>query len=97
VKSRAEASGFRAVISFEARRGGVTLRFSAPMNPKEFGIGFDAVSAWNTVWADDRMSVALSFAEPVVAGRDVTLLLFRAADASGNMISAPVKFKYTAE
>jgi hypothetical protein len=71
--------------------GSVTLYFSAPVNPKEFGIGFDRALTWETVWTPYNMSVTLRFAEELEG--ELTLYLFRLADADNNMIPGLAMFK----
>src|SRR5262249_5510123 len=44
---------------------GLTLRFSEPLNPNEFGVGLDAVSSWATQWAADNASVRITFGSPL--------------------------------
>jgi hypothetical protein len=85
-------TAFTAAISVsDASPAGLTLRFSQPLNPGELGIGLDATSSWTTQWAADNASVRIAYASPVEHHRDVTVIVFRAADAAGNMIGGPVR------
>jgi hypothetical protein len=68
----------------------VTLRFSQPLNPNEFGVGLDAVGSWTTQWASDNTSVRIAYGTPVPAGCAVGVIVFRAVDTAGNMIGGPV-------
>jgi hypothetical protein len=84
-------TAFTAAISVsDASPAGLTLRFSQPLNPGELGVGLDATSSWTTQWAADNASVRIAYASPVDRHRDVTVIVFRAADAAGNMIGGPV-------
>jgi hypothetical protein len=85
-------TGFKATITaYDASADGVTLRFSEPLSPGEFGVGLDAVSSWTTRWAPDNTSVRITYASPVAAHEDVTVIVFRAVDAAGNMIGGPLR------
>jgi hypothetical protein len=70
---------------------GLTLSFSQPLNPDEFGVGLDAVSSWSTRWAAGNASVQIVYGSPVGRHEDVTVIVFRAVDAAGNMIGGPVR------
>lgn len=84
-------TAFTAAISVtDASATGLTLRFSQPLNPGEFGIGLDATSSWTTQWAADNASVRITYGSAVARHRDVTVIVFRAVDAAGNMIGSPV-------
>lgn len=84
-------TAFSATISVsDASATGLTLSFSQPLNPAEFGVGLDAVSSWNTQWAADNASVRIAYGSPV--REDVNVLVFRAVDAAGNMIGGPAHF-----
>jgi hypothetical protein len=77
------------ITASNASAAGVTLNFSQPLNPGEFGVGMDAVPSWTTQWAADNTSVQITYGSP--ARGDVTLLVFRAVDTAGNMIGGPVR------
>jgi hypothetical protein len=85
-------TAFSATISVsDASATGVTLRFSQPLNPGEFGVGLDGVSSWTTQWAAGNASVRITYGSPVAHRRDVTIIVFRAVDAVGNMIGGPAR------
>lgn len=89
-------TAFGATITVtDASATGLTLRFSQPLNPREFGVGLDAVSTWTTHWAADGTSVLIAYGSPVAPGQDVTIIVFRAVDAAGNMIGGPVRLTAT--
>lgn len=69
----------------------MTLRFSEPLNPNEFGVGLDAVSSWAMQWAADNTSVRIAYLTPLARRADVTVVVFRAVDTAGNMIGGPVR------
>ena len=70
---------------------GFTLAFDQPLDPAEFGVGLDAVSSWTTQWAADNSSVRITYSSPLARRADVNVIVFRAVDASGNMIGGPVR------
>lgn len=85
-------TAFNATITVsDATPTGVTLTFSQPLNPNEFGVGLDAVSSWTTQWAAGNSSVQITYATPVARHQDVNLIVFRAVDTAGNMIGGPVR------
>jgi hypothetical protein len=67
----------------------VTLRFSEPVNPGDFGLAINRVSSWSLQWAPDGTSVRITYAEPLACKGDVTVIVFRAVDAAGAMIGGP--------
>jgi hypothetical protein len=78
------------ITAADASAAGVTLSFSEPLNPGEFGVALSRVTSWTTQWASDRTSVRISYGTPAAARQQVTIIVFRAVDAAGNMIGAPV-------
>lgn len=85
-------TAFSATIAVsDASDSGLTLRFSEPLDPDEFGVGLDTVSSWTTQWAADNTSVRLVYGSPLAARGDVNVIVFRAADTGGNMIGGPVR------
>jgi hypothetical protein len=85
-------TAFNATITVsDASATGLTLRFSQPLNPDEFGVGLDAASSWTTQWAAGNASVRIAYGSPLAPGRDVTIIVFRAVDAAGNMIGGPAR------
>jgi hypothetical protein len=83
-------TAFGATISVsEASATGLTLSFSEPLNPNEFGVGIDAVSSWTTRWAADNASVQITYGGRVRG--NVNIIVFRAVDTAGNMIGGPVR------
>ena len=85
-------TAFDATITVtDANATGVTLSFSEPLNPDEFGVGLDAVSSWTTQWAADNASVRIVYGSPVDRREDVTVIVFRAVDGAGNMIGGPAR------
>ncbi len=66
----------------------ILFRFGAPVNPREFGIGFEGISSWRLEWAEDASSVEVVFNEAVPEGRKA--VIFRLADIDGNMLPSPV-------
>jgi hypothetical protein len=83
-------TAFSATITVsDASAAGLTLRFSQPLNPNEFGVGLDAVSSWTTQWAADNTSVRIAYGRPLAPRQDVTIIVFRAVDTAGNMIGGP--------
>jgi hypothetical protein len=84
-------TGFDATITVrDASTAGLTLRFSQPLNPNDFGLGLDTVSSWTTQWAADNASVRIAYGGPLAPHEDVNIIVFRAMDAAGNMIGGPV-------
>jgi hypothetical protein len=79
------------ITAGDAGTDGVTLRFSQPLNPNEFGVALDTVQAWTTQWATDHTSVRIAYGTPVASGTAVSVIVFRAADTAGNMIGGPVR------
>lgn len=79
-----------AITVDDASATGVTLRFSQPLTPNDFGLGLDAASSWATQWAADNASVRITYGRPLPPRRDVTIIVFRAVDTAGNMIGGPV-------
>ncbi len=77
------------ITATDAGATGVTLRFSEPLNPQEFGLGLDRVSSWTTQWSADDTSVRITYSRPLTCRGDVTVIVFRAVDATGNMIGGP--------
>jgi hypothetical protein len=85
------STAFDATITVsDASDTGLTLRFSEPLNPNEFGVGLNAASSWTAQWAADHTSVRVAFGSPVAARDDVSVIVFRAVDAAGNLIGGPV-------
>ncbi len=85
-------TAFDATITVtDASATGLTLSFSQPLNPDEFGVGLDAVSSWTTQWAAGNTSVQITYGRPVSPREDVGIIVFRAVDAAGNMIGGPVR------
>lgn len=70
---------------------GMTLTFSAPVNPKDFGVAINCGSAVSFEWAEDAQSVRIVYGAPVEAGAEITAFVFRSVDSEGNMIGGPVK------
>ena len=88
--SNPTTTAFDATITVTgASTTGLTLSFSQPLNPNEFGVGLDAASSWTTRWAPDNASVKIAYGSPIAAGQDVNVIVFRAVDAAGNMIGGP--------
>jgi hypothetical protein len=84
-------TAFDATITVsDASTAGLTLRFSQPLNPNDFGLGLDTVSSWTTQWAADNASVRIAYGRPLAPHEDVNIIVFRAIDAAGNMIGGPV-------
>src|SRR5262249_45268661 len=75
----------------DASATGLTIRFSEPLNPHELGVGLDATSSWTTQWAADNLSVRITYGSPLARHEHVTVIVFRAVDAAGNMIGGPVR------
>jgi hypothetical protein len=71
--------------------GSATLYFNSPVNPKEFGIGFDRPLYWSVTWSPYGMSVNIRFKEACEG--ELTLYLFRLTDADSNMIPGLMGFK----
>jgi hypothetical protein len=85
-------TAFEATITAsDASDTGLTLRFSEPLNPNEFGVGMDAAASWTAQWAADNASVRITFGSPLAHREDVTVVVFRAVDAAGNMIGGPAR------
>lgn len=85
-------TAFHAKITVsDASAAGLTLRFSEPLNPNEFGVGLDAASSWATQWAADNASVRIAYGGPLATDEDVNIIVFRAVDAAGNMIGGPAR------
>jgi hypothetical protein len=85
-------TAFGATITVtDASATGLTLRFSEPLNPDQFGVGLDAVRARTTQWAPDGTSAQVTYGRPVHPATDVTIIVFRAVDTAGNMIGGPVR------
>lgn len=88
-------TAFNATITVtDVSDSGLTLRFSEPMNPNEFGVGLDAVSSWSTQWTADSTAAQISYDSSRTSRRDdgaVTVIVFRAVDEAGNMIGGPVR------
>jgi hypothetical protein len=86
-------TAFNATITVsDASATGLTLRFSEPLDPNEFGVGLDAVSSWVTQWAADNASVRIAYSRPLARHEEeVNVIVFRAVDAAGNMIGGPVR------
>jgi hypothetical protein len=84
-------TGFDTTITVtDASASGLTLAFSGPLNPDQFGIGLDAVSSWTMQWASGNSAVRIDYGRPVPPGQEVNVVVFRAVDAIGNMIGGPV-------
>lgn len=79
-----------AITASKYSSGKVTLSFSTPVNPREFGIGFNKIISWTTAWAEDAKSVTITCDKP--AQEDMKLYLFRLTDADNNMIPGPAVF-----
>jgi len=75
-----------------AGAAGLTLQFSEPLDPRDFGLGFDLVPSWTTEWAADHTSVRVTFGQPITCRADLHVILFRAVDTAGNMIGGPQQF-----
>lgn len=85
-------TAFKASITVsDASATGLTLRFSEPLSPNEFGVGLDAASSWTTKWAADNASVRIAYGSPLATDEDVHVIVFRAVDAAGNMIGGPAR------
>lgn len=86
-------TGFNTTITVsDASATGLTLVFSGPLNPDQFGVGLDAVSSWTAQWAADSASVRITYGTPVSPREDVNIIVFRAVDTDGNMIGGPAQF-----
>src|SRR5690606_31930316 len=68
---------------------GVTLRFSEPVEPNDFGLALNRVSSWSLQWADDHRSVRVIYGERLSCRGTVTVIVFRAVDSDGAMIGGP--------
>ncbi|HZM84737.1 MAG TPA: hypothetical protein VFC19_54135 [Candidatus Limnocylindrales bacterium] len=91
--SRPNQTGFHTQITVSgASVTGLTLRFSEPLDPREFGLGLDLVSSWTTEWASDHTSVNITYGQPMACRGDVHLILFRAMDTAANLIGGPQLF-----
>ncbi len=66
----------------------ILLRFSAPVNPRDFGIGFEDISSWRLEWAEDASCLKVVLNEDLHAGRRA--VIFRLTDTDGNMLPSPV-------
>jgi hypothetical protein len=51
----------------------------------------DTVPSWTAQWASDGTSVRITYGRPVGPREHVTVIVFRAVDAAGNMIGGPVR------
>ncbi|MBO0868452.1 MAG: hypothetical protein J2P15_07790, partial [Micromonosporaceae bacterium] len=80
------------ITATDADAAGVTVRFSGPLNPNEFGLGLDRVSSWTTQWSADNTSVRITYGTPLSCVDDVRVVVFRAVDTAGNMIGGPDLF-----
>ena len=80
------ATKFAVEIGFEYKAGVLTITFSAPVNPYEFGFGCDFAKDWELDWADDAKSVTVTFAEALAAGAEGNVVIFRLRDRACNMI-----------
>lgn len=80
------ATKFAVDIGFEYKAGVLTITFSAPVNPYEFGFGCDFAKDWELAWADDAKSVTVTFAEALAAGEEGNVVIFRLRDRACNMI-----------
>ena len=68
------------------------LRFSAPVNKNELGIGFDRAISWTTSWEPDCKSLTITYDREVRG--TMRLFLFRLTDRENNMIPGPVVFRF---
>ncbi len=85
-------TAFDATITVsDASATGVTLSFSEPLDPDEFGVGLDAVSSWTAQWAAGNAAVRITYDSPLDRRQEVTVIVFRAVDGAGNMIGGPVR------
>ncbi|MBO0835256.1 MAG: hypothetical protein J2P28_07020, partial [Actinobacteria bacterium] len=85
-------TAFSATIAVsDASATGLTLSFSEPLNPNQFGVGLDKPGSWTTQWAADSTSVQIIYGAPVGGGADVNVIVFRAVDSGGNMIGGPLQ------
>jgi hypothetical protein len=84
-------SDFKAELTLaECGSDFVSLAFSEPVNPHEFGLGFMGVESWRLDWAEDKRSVRISFDK--AADGEKRLYIFRLTDLDGNMLPSPKVF-----
>lgn len=69
-----------------ADTGVFTIRFSEPVNPKEFGIAMDFAEYWTLDWAEDAQQVTVTVADGLTAGTSGSVIIFRLRDLDGSMI-----------
>jgi hypothetical protein len=77
------------ITASDAGATGVTLRFSEPLDRRDFGLGLSRVPSWTAQWAADNTSVRITYASPLTCRGDVQVIVFRAVDPAGNMIGGP--------
>ena len=87
-----QPAAYKAALQFgEADETGFTILFSAPVNPRDFGIAVDTVPGFTFDW-EGNQRVRVRYDAPVPQGSTVTAFVFRSTDAEGNMIGCPVQF-----
>ncbi|MBR3108451.1 MAG: hypothetical protein IKH30_14920 [Clostridia bacterium] len=76
---------------------GFVLSFSKPVNPHDFALAVNTVSGYEWTWDEGCQTVTVTYAEPVEAGTEVSVFVFRSVDMEGNMIGGPVHLTAAAQ
>jgi hypothetical protein len=74
----------------------LTITFATPMNPNDFGIGFDFSDDFSIAWASDNQSVTVTLNNVTrLGGGECNLYINRLRDGGSNFIAAPIHHSFT--
>ncbi len=92
-----EAAGAQ-FIHLDTIKNGDTLTatFATPVNPNDFGIGFDFADDFSLAWGSDSKSVTATFNNVTKrGGGECNLYITRLRDGGANFIAAPIRYSFT--
>lgn len=96
--SAVSESAYQVVITMDsADTNGFKLAFSESVNPNDFALAVNTVSGFTYEWAEGNQQVTVTYDEPVAAGTEVSVYVFRSVDMNGNMIGGPVSLTAVAK
>ena len=81
-----------AVTGSAAKPDALTIRFSQPLRPEEYGIGLDMPGQWQPVWDETGTVMTVPLDPAAMAGRRaLRVILFRLMDRQGALLGGPVE------
>ena len=87
-----------AVTGSAATPDALTIRFSQPLRPGEYGIGLDMPGQWQPVWDETGTVMTVPLDPAAMAGRRaLRVILFRLMDRQGALLGGPVELTVPVE